>query len=248
MSTNTQNLRTVRGDLIRLEETIIFALIERAQFSRNSIIYKKEGGIDIPGFSGSYVDFLLHGTECLHSRVRRYTSPDEFPFFDDLPQPILKSGPGAGKDGASKVLNYNTRIKAVYEKEIVPLICKAGDDAQYGSSAVCDVQCLQAISKRVHYGIFVARSKFNSRRNLFEPLIAGKDRKGIYEQITDGETEEKLLRRVEHKATTYGQDIEGPKDEYKIEPSLIREIYARWLIPLTREVQVEYLLKGSPLS
>ena len=31
-----------------------------------------------------------------------------------------------------------------------------GDDGNYGSSAVCDTECLQALSKRIHYGKFIA--------------------------------------------------------------------------------------------
>jgi hypothetical protein len=32
----------------------------------------------------------------------------------------------------------------------------AGDDGNYGSSAVCDTECLQALSKRIHFGKFIA--------------------------------------------------------------------------------------------
>jgi len=35
------------------------------------------------------------------------------------------------------------QIMKKYEEEILPLICKEGDDGQYGSSAVCDIQALQ---------------------------------------------------------------------------------------------------------
>ena len=66
-----------------------FKLVERAQFKQNRVIYQP-GGIAIPGFTGSFVDYLLRGTEALHATVRRYTSPDEHPFFKEgLPQPLL---------------------------------------------------------------------------------------------------------------------------------------------------------------
>lgn len=47
--------------------------------------------------------------------------------------------------------------------EVVPLICEPGDDDQHGSSVVCDVNALQALSRRVHLGKFVAESKFQVR-------------------------------------------------------------------------------------
>lgn len=58
-----------------------------------------------------------------------------------------------------------------------------------------------------------------------------------------------MQKRVEMKARTYGQvvkiddtgDIVDPV--YKIKPSLIGNLYGDWIMPLTKEVQVEYLLK-----
>lgn len=35
-----------------------------------------------------------------------------------------------------------------------------GDDFNYGSAATLDVQCLQALSQRIHYGKWVAEAKF----------------------------------------------------------------------------------------
>ena len=45
-----------------------------------------------------------------------------------------------------------------YLKVIVPAIAEKGDDEQYGSSVITDIAVLQALSKRVHFGKFVAES------------------------------------------------------------------------------------------
>lgn len=39
-------------------------------------------------------------------------------------------------------------------------IAQPGDDYNYGSAGVLDVLCLQALSKRIHYGKYVAEAKF----------------------------------------------------------------------------------------
>jgi hypothetical protein len=39
-----------------------------------------------------------------------------------------------------------------YVEEIVPQLTSPGSDNNYGSAATCDVACLQALSKRIHYG------------------------------------------------------------------------------------------------
>lgn len=68
------------------------------------------------------------------------------------------------------------------------------------------------------------------------------------ELLTYSEVEEAIKKRVEIKALTFGQEIiicDGHESEpaYKIEPSLVAKLYGDWIMPLTKEVQVEYLLR-----
>jgi len=238
-------LENIRNVLIRQEETIIFALVERAQFNHNEIIYSPDG-IPIPDFNGSFMDYLLHGTEMLNATVRRYTSPDEHPFFKNLPEPIL---PAEAYDYPIKKtdININDHIKEIYTNKILPIMCDDGDDGQYGSSALCDVAALQALSKRIHYGKFVAESKFLSDKEAYISLIKAKDKVAIRKKITNKNVEKKLLERVALKAAAYGKEIditipEQETQKQKICPQLVADIYEKWLIPLTKDVEVDYLL------
>lgn len=69
--------------------------------------------------------------------------------------------------------------------------------------------------------------------------------------LTYPEVEEVIKKRVETKAKTYGQvvpaninkDYDDGNPVYKINPSLIAHLYDEWIMPLTKEVQVEYLLR-----
>lgn len=60
----------------------------------------------------------------------------------------------------ARMYDTTRRLTPRYVSEIVPMICEPGDDEQHGSSVVCDVNALQALSRRVHLGKFVAESKF----------------------------------------------------------------------------------------
>jgi chorismate mutase len=234
------SLSSIRNALTRLEETILFGLIERAQFWRNEIIYVKGGvGKELEG--ESLVGFLLHESERSHAKVRRYTSPDEHSFFHDLPKPILPALEYKNPLHPNEI-NINDRIRRVYETEIVPFICPSGDDHQWGSSAVNDVNLLQAISKRVHYGKFVAETKYREQPARFDPLINECDGRGLLAAITDEAVELKVLDRVFRKAQTYGQELEAGPGQYKVDPEAVRAIYARWIIPMNKDVQVQYLL------
>lgn len=237
---NLLSLPSIRNVLARLEETIIFGLIERAQFRQNRIIYKPDGvGRELGG--ESLMGYLLHECERSHAKVRRYTSPDEHPFFPRLPRPILPPLKSTSPLRPNSI-NINSRIRREYEKQIVPLFCRPGDDMQWGSSSVSDVNLLQALSKRIHYGKFVAEAKFRSARAALLPLIRRGDGAGIAAAVTNVEVEEQVLRRVETKAATLAREFGSAKGRYKIPPRVVRDVYARWIIPLNKEVQVLYLL------
>ncbi|XP_039007995.1 chorismate mutase 1, chloroplastic-like [Hibiscus syriacus] len=82
-------LEAVRYSLIRQEDSIIFSLLERAQYCRNQSTYDP-ASFSMEGFHGSLVEYMLRETEKLHAQVGRYNSPDEHPFFqDELPDPLL---------------------------------------------------------------------------------------------------------------------------------------------------------------
>lgn len=118
----------------------------------------------------------------------------------DYPDDLLSS-----KGGASSV-NFNSVLLKRYITEIVPSITKAGDDEQHGSTTLADIAVLQALSRRVHYGKFVAESKYRDNPAGYQALIDAGDAEGVWELLTNMEVEKKVLRRARLKAATYGRD------------------------------------------
>lgn len=68
-------------------------------------------------------------------------------------------------------------LLATYRDKMVPKICEDGDDGNHGSTALQDLHCLQTMSTRIYYGLFVAESKFRSETARATALIKAKDRK-----------------------------------------------------------------------
>ncbi|KAJ9199453.1 hypothetical protein DTO164E3_695 [Paecilomyces variotii] len=244
------DLANIRYQLIRLEDTITFHLIERVQFPLNRTIYVP-GGVKIPGSDLSLMDYMLREQERLQSRVRRYQSPDEYPFFPDaLEEPILQplEYPKILHDND---VNVNNIIKKRYVEEILPAACRKfgredrGEAKEnYGSSATCDVSCLQALSRRIHFGKFVAESKFQKDPERFVKLIKAGDIDGIDAAITDAKVEQKVLERLRLKAKTYGTDPAAPDEaNQKINVDAVVSMYKECVIPLTKIVEVEYLMQ-----
>ncbi|KAJ7505283.1 chorismate mutase [Mycena galericulata] len=249
------SLERIRGVLIRLEDTIIFSLIERAQFAQNPRIYHRGAfpELSATGFQGSWLEWFLKEIETFHAKARRYTSSHEILFPNSI--------------------NANPSILSFYIRTIVPRITRRAtnalaaskrangitgdeefeDDGNYGSAATIDVEVLQAISKRVHYGKFVSESKFQENPSAFIPHILSRNRAAIEDLITKPEVERKLLLRLQKKAATYAQDF-APDGEFrrdadgnvdvtgKIDVDGVVDLYESFIIPLTKEVEVDYLL------
>ncbi len=235
------SLEAIRNVLARLEETIIFGLLERAQFCHNPAIY-------LPGAAGphlgdaSLLDFLLREVERVNALVRRYTSPDEVPFCRTLPDPILPRIELPNPLRPNSV-NLNTELRTAYETHIVPDLCRPGDDTHWGSSAVQDVSLLQAMSKRIHYGRFVAESKIRQAPDRFQRALEERDEDGLFAAITDNEVESQVLDRVYRKASVYAREFDAGPGRHKVPPATVRTIYQRWIMPLNKRAQVLYLLQ-----
>lgn len=205
----------------------------------------------MPSSSLSLFDWMLREQERFHSLLRRYESPDEYAFFPDaLQKPILRPMQYPQILHLNNV-NVNDKLKRSYVDHILPTACAhfgraERDEAEenFGSAAVCDVNCLQALSRRVHFGKFVAESKFRQKTELFVALIKAEDRPGIAAAITNEKVEQKVLERLRLKAITYGKDpsisAEGP---VKIDADAVVNMYKDYVIPLTKEVEVEYLMQ-----
>ncbi|KAI9337273.1 chorismate mutase [Obelidium mucronatum] len=214
--------------------------------------------------------------EAVHAKVRRYTSPDEYPFSSNLPKPVL---PPLKFPQLlyPNTINLNSTLKKIYIEKVIPSLCKEGDDKNYGSSTTKDIEALQILSRRIHFGKFVAEAKFQDPKTQQEyiRLIKAKDRDGIEALLTNRAVEERLLKRLRLKAFIFGQEIDetitgtdlaAAMDEAswrapgtpltekpatllsekkkirKIDPDLVVSIYEQFVIPLTKDVEVEYLL------
>jgi len=264
---NPLSLDRIRSVLTRLEATIIFSLIERAQFAHNPRIYHRRAFKELGehGFNGSFLDWFLKEIETFHAKARRYTSPDEYPFTADLPTPILPPLAFPKILHPNKI-NANASILSFYTRSIVPRITRQAtlrlaalkrsrgitgdeeyeDDGNYGSAATIDVEVAQAISKRVHYGKFVSESKFQENPAAFIPHILNPNREALEALITKPEVEKRLLVRLRTKAETYAQDIAVDANSVstrKIDVDGVVDLYESYIIPLTKEVEVDYLLR-----
>ncbi|XP_022976259.1 chorismate mutase 2-like isoform X1 [Cucurbita maxima] len=247
-ASDTLTLDGIRDSLIRQENSIVYSLIERARFPLNRQIYLQNNA-SIPGFSGSLVEFIVRETEAIQAKAGRYENPEENPFFpESLPLPLVLNPHKYPKDlhpsGAS--INMNKAIWEFYFNKFLPLLVADGDDGNYAATAASDLACLQTLSRRIHCGKYVAEVKFRDAPKEYETPIRSKERDTLMKLLTFEAVEEMVKKRVERKAMVFGQEVtlnntnEGGK--HSIDPSLASRLYSEWVMPLTKEVEVEYLL------
>eukprot|EP01024_Parvocaulis_polyphysoides_P064027 TRINITY_DN7427_c0_g1_i1.p3 TRINITY_DN7427_c0_g1~~TRINITY_DN7427_c0_g1_i1.p3 ORF type:complete len:215 (-),score=19.96 TRINITY_DN7427_c0_g1_i1:1452-2039(-) len=192
----------------------------------------------------------------MHGRIRRYSSPVEHAFYpQDIPHCVIPplEYPQVLAPYA-KSINLNTDLLRLYIQDLIPAITQKGDDGNYGSSGLCDVNALQAISKRIHFGMFVAEAKFQSSTDVYTDLIKRQDEDAILETLTNLEVEKKVVERVRFKAAILGSNLSdlvhddlniifNQKQDWRVQPEVVAELYKRWVMPMTKQVQVMYLLK-----
>lgn len=72
------------------------------------------------------------------------------------------------------------------------------------------------------------------------------DRAKIDELLTNKQVEEKVLERLRRKALVYGQTLdeeqEGTSKHLRIPVDVVVDLYKKWAIPLTKVVEVDYLI------
>lgn len=246
------SLDAVRDALVRLEDSVAFALIERARRPRNAPAYALAGG----GGGRSLVEFFVREAEVLNAKAGRYQKPEDVPFFpQDLPSPLFPTKSSAKVLHASaSLVTVNDAIWKMYFDELLPLFTADGDDGSYAETVALDFACLQVLSQRIHIGKYVAEVKFKDAPQDYSPLIQAKDSNSLMNLLTFKAVEEKVKKRVEKKARTFGQNVtlegnagmqEGTAGDRgcKVDPKVLSKLYDQWVMPLTKDVEVEYLLR-----
>lgn len=148
----------------------------------------------------------------------------------------------------------NDAIWKMYFDELLPLFTVDGDDGNYAETVALDFACLQALSRRIHCGKYVAEVKFKDSPQDYSPPIHAKDSNALMNLLTFKAVEEKVKMRVEKKARIFGQNVtledsvtnqdgNACDSECKVDPKVLSKLYDLWVMPLTKDVEVDYLLR-----
>ncbi|MGB7566585.1 MAG: hypothetical protein WBM07_01885 [Chitinivibrionales bacterium] len=237
------NLSTITEHLEGFEETIVFKLIDRAQYKMNSIVYEHGKS----GFNGagnkSLFELRLRRQERMDAQFGRFCVPEERAFTKHLPKPRRKVDlPDTGLFCEDfNVVNLTEDILKAYQ-ELLPRLCVKGADGHFGSSVEHDVYALQAISRRVHYGaLYIAECKYRSGPDIYRAIIEAGDTHALQSLLTRKDVEEAIITRVRKKMASAQARINDRVRNF-IDPDIMVRFYRDRIIPLTKKGEVTYLL------
>lgn len=235
-------LDVIAARLASLEETLIYKLLDRAQFAGNPGAYQPGQSRFVPAEASSLFELRLLFQETLDTQFGRYRIPEERPFHQGLP--AARRSPPLPETGLViadlETINVTGAIRKAY-LGLVPLLCGDGDDGQWGSSVEHDVICLQALGRRIHYGsLYVAETKFREAPDKFQALVSGRDDAGLMAAITRAEVEERVLARVGAKVEAV-QSVSDPALRRLVDPAVVVDFFRHAIIPLTKEGEIRYL-------
>jgi chorismate mutase len=236
------SLSEISQRLESFEETIVFKLIDRAQFAVNRIVYEEgKSGFKNAG-NASLLEMRLAAQERIDAQFGKFCAPEERPFIDrSAPKRKAMVENREILIDDCNAVNLTKGILTAY-RSIVPLICREDDDGHYGSSVELDVYALQAISRRVHFGSFyAAECKLRSDPDGFGALIDAYDEEGLIMRLTRKEVEERTIERIREK-TQATQALVNLDIRKTIKPEVVVDFYRNSIIPLTKKGQALYLL------
>ncbi len=242
-------LDTIASRLAALEETLIYKLLDRAQFAANTGAYQPGKSAFVPLEASSLFELRLFHQEKLDAKFGRYLIPEERPFYLGLPKarrtPPQADTPFLIRD--LETINVTGPIREGY-LELLPQLCREGDDGQWGSGVEHDVICLQALARRIHYGaLHVGESKYSEDPVRFKALIAGRDEEAMIQAITRHEVEVKILARVKAKVEAV-QSVSDPALRRVVDPEVLVSFFREVIIPLTKDGEVRYLMQRVDLD
>jgi len=137
--------------------------------------------------------------------------------------------------GATKTMAGRAHIiRPVYINKILPMICKAGSDEDNRKCISADSSCMNALVQRLNLSVHVATLKKEEISDSLRKSIELGDPVLLEAAITNQAVENEVIKRtLDVTRVQLGNDDLQQK---------IAGLYAEWVIPISRKIQVHDLL------
>ncbi len=128
-------------------------------------------------------------------------------------------------------------LRPAYLQQWLPLLCRPDGIGARAPCMAADTACLDTLARRLALSVHVATRKREAIPNTLKAVVDTRDPVQVEAAITYPEVEVEVLARIRARAIEAGAE-EGIPDR-------IASLYADWIIPLSRKIQVHGLLIDS---
>ena len=167
---------------------------------------------------------------CARGRLRLneplYSMPDD-------PASALQSLAGAFAECATLAGRVRV-LRPPYLRLLLPALCEPGSDEGGAACLSADAACLDALARRLALSVHVATRKLESLPDALQAALRTGSPARVEAAITNPTVEEEVLARVRARAAA-----QAPRPDT---PGRVATLYAEWIIPLSRKIQVHGLL------
>ena len=176
------------------------------------------------------LDETLVDNLCTRARLRRNEQLYALPA-----SPIAGLDALAGQFVGSDTLARRVHVlRPPYLQSVLPTLCEPGSEDERSPCLAADAACLDALVRRLALSVHVATRKREAIPEVLQSALRTGDPARVEQAITNPAVEAEVLARVLARAREQAPRVETPDQ--------VAAIYAEWLIPLSRKIQVHGLL------
>ena len=124
-------------------------------------------------------------------------------------------------------------LRPPYLQVLLPTLCEQGGGGDRSECLAADAACLDALARRLALSVHVATRKREALPETLQAAIRAGDPARVEAAITHPAVEAGVISRVEQRARKSGAREETVRR--------IVALYANWIIPLSRKIQVHGL-------
>ena len=148
------------------------------------------------------------------------------------PLPIVETANLFG--AASTIAGRIHILRPFYVNTLLPALCEAGEDADCRKCVTADASCMTALAQRLNLSVHVAALKLGEIPETLRQPLMERDPVLLETAITNHTVETEVIKRI--LAMSHEQHADDTLSEK------IALIYKRWIIPISRKIQVHDLL------
>lgn len=154
--------------------------------------------------------------------------------YNELKRPLSVAETATLFGAASTIAGRAHILRPLYVNTLLPLLCQSGADADRRKCLSTDANCMNALVQRLNLSVHVAALKLEEIPESLRIPLRNRDPGQMEEAITNHAVEAEVIARILD--TTRGQHASADL------PDKIARLYADWIIPISRKIQVHDLL------